>query len=204
MKDLIINQLPYLDLTTEVLPNEYFIDIYDGYYSVSNLGRIRSNERLDAKGRRIKQRFRKQIIKYGHLNFENKKTESRQLCIVLCVDGKKINHLIKPLVGSLFIGSKTKRECYASKNSQWDDNRAENIIIKTFSESIKNSYTHGRSTRTISYLYKNMETGEKFSIHDLVNHPDYNYNTIVGAAKKKIKRYGCSWKRVKNSAAKKI
>ena len=46
--------LPYLDLTTDLLPNEEWVDIYGGYYSISNLGRVRSNDRLDTKGRKVK------------------------------------------------------------------------------------------------------------------------------------------------------
>ena len=191
--------LPYLDLATDLLPNEEWVDIYGGYYSISNLGRVRSNDRLDTKGRKVKGKFRKQMVKHNHLKYPNRKTDSKELFVVFCFDGKKKTHLIKPLIGELFIGAKNKHQCYSLKNGVWNDYRAENIEIKSFSDSLKTAYYNGRLTRTTKFLYKNMETGVKYSKSELESHDYYSYNTVVQAAKQKIVRYGTLWKRVKGS-----
>ena len=88
--------LPYLDLTTDLLPYEEWVDIYGGYYSISNLGRVRSNDRLDTKGRKVKGKFRKQMVKRNHVKYPNRKTDSKELFVVFCFDGKNTPFSISP------------------------------------------------------------------------------------------------------------
>ena len=54
----------YKNLSLEDLPNEVWKDVvgYEGLYQVSNLGRVKSLQRLDNKGRRINLSIRKQVV----------------------------------------------------------------------------------------------------------------------------------------------
>jgi hypothetical protein len=126
--------LPYLNLSLVNLPHEEWRDCigYDGYYSVSNYGRIRSEERYCTKGYIIKTKILKQTI--GSCGEPTLKFANEY--------GKKTKRVLA-LVGEAFLGEKKEGYQYCRKNKNKKDNRLENIIITTVSESRKIAYDKG-------------------------------------------------------------
>ena len=102
---------------------------FDGYYAVSNLGRVKSLERTiydkNGKEKRIKERIRK--ISYNHKN--NNEPE-----ITFSVDAIHTRHNIIGLVGMNFVGFKEENQIYQRKNKVRTDVRASNIEITTRTE----------------------------------------------------------------------
>jgi hypothetical protein len=128
MEDVKNENLPYLNLSLVNLPNEEWRDCigYDGQYSVSNYGRVRSEERYCSAGRLIKTKILKQNIGSNGeptLKFANEY-------------GKKTKRVLA-LVGEAFLGEKKEGHQYCRKNKNKKDSRLENIIITTVSESRK-------------------------------------------------------------------
>ncbi len=128
------NILPCFIRTKPNLEGEEWRDClgYDGIYSVSNLGRIKSEQRYDCRGRLIKERILKQTIC-------SKGTPS----VKFSVNGVACTKEPIGLVGESFLGEKKDNEVYCHKNKNPLDNRLKNIIITTNSNSREISYKVG-------------------------------------------------------------
>ena len=135
---------PHLDTNLENFPGEIWKDVigYSGYYSVSNYGRVKSEFRY-VSGRTIQER----ILRQRH-------NKLAQLSVALSIDGIVTSHNLTMLVGMAFIGDKNDKEIYCHKNKIVTDNRLENIIKVTVSESrwIESGLgylSHKRERRTV-------------------------------------------------------
>ena len=134
----------------EDIEGEFWVDAvgYDGYYLVSNLGRIKTIQRLVSNGtgeRLIKERIRKQIkVKDGRLTcslrFENKpKTPNISALIYFSFN-----------VDSFY---SDKTECIMHKNKCKEDNRLVNLCFIKISK----SHTVNFNKKLLPHLKKNNE-----------------------------------------------
>lgn len=120
------------------LPNECWEDIYgyEGYYRVSNLGRVKSLERSvyrkDGGLSNTKTIIKKQrLVKEGYLT-------------VYLFDGLKYsNKLVHVLVGRHFIPNPGNKKEINHKKGIKTDNRATELEWNTTSENIKHAYSLG-------------------------------------------------------------
>lgn len=128
---------PYLDTYLFDFEGEEWRDVfgYDGIYSISNYGRVKSEQRYDSRGRLIKERILKQAA-----------GANREPTVKLSVDNVKKTHRIMRMVGAAFLGDKDENFVYCHKNKIKTDNRLSNIIKVTRSESCEIDYKVGVKT----------------------------------------------------------
>lgn len=126
---------PHLDLDLDDMENELWDSVvgYDGYYSVSTLGRVMSESRLTLKNAYTKQRILKQ--------FNGSKG---QLLVSLSVDCVVTKHLVSNLVGTRFIREKNKGENYHFKDFNVKNCKIDNLIIILISNLREKSRSLGR------------------------------------------------------------
>ena len=124
----------HLDTQMSDFEGEVWKDIYgyEGMYQVSNKGRIKSCERIDALGRFWTARILKQW-----------RGGCDQLLVTLCVDGIKNKVYVSHLVGGCFIGFPKSNEVYTHLDNNKKNNTVENIGIETKSSQMLLSYHNG-------------------------------------------------------------
>ena len=103
---------------------------YEGSYQVSNLGRVKSVERITREGNH---RSEKQM--------KLQKTKRGYLTVILTKDGNQKLHYVHRLVGIAFIPNPTGKEQINHINEQKEDNRVENLRWVTRKENQNNHYT---------------------------------------------------------------
>jgi hypothetical protein len=130
----------YLNLSLETLPGEVWTDVigYDGIYSVSNLARVKSERRPRGTSNAW---VRERILKQATAKSKSKK--SPQLFVGLHLNNKVTHMTLSVLVGNAFLGVISPDKCYCKKNKIWNDCTADNLEIKTWSESTNISYKQG-------------------------------------------------------------
>jgi len=135
---------PHQNTNNEDIENEVWLDVfgYDGIYEVSNMGRIKSCERIVRCGSRggfktVKERIRKLVI-------QRQSKRPVGLLVKLSHDGVEKTHTVSVLVGRAFLGDCNYGYVYSKKNKNWWDLRVENLEIKTDNDTIKESYKLGR------------------------------------------------------------
>lgn len=116
---------PYLDTDLENLEGEVWESVYgfDGYYQVSNLGRVKSERRLTTKGYYTKEIIRKQQKTRGE--------DHIALQISFSVDGIETRRLVSNVVAESFglFKDELKGEVIHHKNLNRLDCRLENLCI---------------------------------------------------------------------------
>lgn len=128
----------YLNLDIQDMEGEIWNDIpfYDGIYQASNLGRIKSVERIDANGKLRKARIMKQSV--------SKKWN--QLYVGLRQPGgKSTTTIVASCVGMAFLGLREDFEVFAHRNKNTLDNRLINIIKVARSISAFIDYEMGKT-----------------------------------------------------------
>lgn len=115
----------YKNLSLESLPNEIWKDIpdYEGLYQVSNLGRVKSLHRLDARGRVIAER----ILKPTYNN------QKEYLYTSIYRKGIRKTYQIHQLVAITFLNHKPSfmKKIINHINFKRQDNRLSNLEIVT-------------------------------------------------------------------------
>ena len=130
----------FKDKTLEDLENEEWIDVfgYDGIYSISNLGRVKSERRFSQSGRLIKEKILSQCF------MRSKKCKSPVLYVTLySYTGQKKSFPVHYLVGISFLGEPDKSECFCHLDKVMTNNTLKNISIVKKSESSKINYKKG-------------------------------------------------------------
>ena len=158
------NTHPYKNTNKEDIKNEVWLDIvgYDGVYEVSNMGRIKSCERIVRCGSRggtmtVKERIRKLVI-------QRQSKRPVGLIVKLSNDGVEKTHTVPVLVGNAFLGECEDGYVYSKRNKKWWDCRVDNLEIKTDNDTIKESYALGLHKR-IKPCSEGKRTGPKSSFY---------------------------------------
>lgn len=107
---------------------------YEGLYEVSNLGRIRSLDKL------VKGRKGTEYIKKGKI-LKQIKHVNGYMKIGLTKDGKRKTFLVHRLVAEAFISNPENKPYIDHINTIRDDNRVENLRWATASENQYNELT---------------------------------------------------------------
>ena len=104
---------------------------YEGYYQVSNLGRIRS---LDRWGKGIKKFYKGKIISQS-------KHPTGYMMVSLCKDASARTFKVHRLIAEAFIPNPENKPCIDHINTIRDDNRIENLRWCTHKENVNNPKT---------------------------------------------------------------
>lgn len=100
---------------------------YEGLYQVSNMGRVKSCERLTRNNHIVKEKIRKpKIDKDGYC------------CVSLWIDGVSKEQFIHRLVAQSFIPNPDNKPCIDHINTNKTDNRVENLKWCTHKENTNN------------------------------------------------------------------
>ena len=113
---------------------------FEGFYEVSNIGRVRSldrrAERLGKFGQPSHNMYKSKLVTMWI-------TESGYLRLTLNKEGKKSNHLVHRLVANAFIPNVDNKETVNHKNGIKVDNQIENLEWATRSEQTKHAWETG-------------------------------------------------------------
>lgn len=130
-----------MDFTQQELDNEVWKDIpqLEGWYQVSNLGRVRSLDRIVPCGK-----YGGNALKKGNIKklSRHKKTE-KYLCVRCGKQGKTYSFLIHRLVATVFIDNPLNKPAVNHKDCNPENNRVENLEWVTHSENLKHAWESG-------------------------------------------------------------
>lgn len=104
---------------------------YEGCYEVSNLGRVRSLDRVDCAGRKLRGQIRQPNASHGYLS------------VSLYADGKETRHLINRLVLCAFIGPPRAGQQAAHEDGDRGNNLCSNLQWQTPKENNADKKRHG-------------------------------------------------------------
>ena len=165
------------------------INGYEGYYQVSDQGRVKSLERKDRFGRTVKERILKPYInRYGYL------------LVVLCAGGKQKTLNVHRLVCEAFHENPDNKPQVNHINEDKADNRACNLEWTT---AMENSNFGTRNERMAKALSKPIgqytRAGELVktwpSLTEIGKQTGFSIGNISQAANGKLKTaYGFIWK----------
>ena len=170
---------------------------YEGYYQVSNLGRVKSIERLVRKS--TKQYMAKSYILTSALTIHG------YYFVALCRNSRCKSKTIHRLMLKAFIPNPKNKKCINHINGIKTDNRLENLEWCTHSENLKHAYKMGLRKNTIgvklihnntTYSFTSLSAASRF----LGMNRDYmsiilrNNKTIARDNKKNI--YTVLWDKV--------
>ena len=196
--------LYYENYLIEDLPGEEWKDIYgyDGIYSVSNLGRIKSERRPNPNGRQwLNERIMKQHVSKS--NPHNLKEMSKSLMVTLTDNGVNKGHHVSVIVGNAFIGECGKKQVFSKVDKIWNNCKADNLKIETVSDCTKLAYKKGNNLRNkktlkighrIRFEYKRLSDGKIFTNPELVKeYTDGAKSNINKAIDKNKMAYNSLW-----------
>lgn len=109
---------------------------YEGYYSISSLGRVRSEERIITRADGFEALVRGRIL-------SPTPTTSGYLIVVLHRDGKGRNRSVHQLVAESFIGPAAPGLHVRHKDGTRVNNRLDNLEYGTHSDNMLDSVRHG-------------------------------------------------------------
>lgn len=123
----------------EILPGEIFVDMlgFEGLYMVSNFGRVRREQRLDACGRLLKSKIMARV-------YWTKKSGFKEGAKVTWgYDNKMYSSSVSKLVAEAFLGQIPKGFCVVHIDKNVENDFLENLKILTYSESLLLDYKTG-------------------------------------------------------------
>ena len=169
--------------------NEEWRDIpnYEGY-QVSNLGRVKSLERIDARGYRLKEKILKPKLVRGYY----------QVCLFKQAIKKK--YLVHRLVWSAFNGSIPEGLQVNHINEIKSDNRLENLNLMTPKENTNWGTRNERSAKNrskvvLQFTLEDILIKEYPSTKQAERETGFDQGSIVKCCNGKLKTaYGFKWK----------
>ena len=178
------------------LEKEIWKDIkgFEGLYRVSNLGRVKSLERADARGHRVKERILKTARdRYGYYQ------------VVLCKNSIVKAYKVHRLVWSAFNGQIPENIQVNHINEIKTDNRLENLNLMTCKENINwgtgiershNKQINGKCSKSVlQFTLDNILVKEYPSIKQAERETGFAFQNISACCKGKHKQaYGYKWR----------
>lgn len=178
------------------LEKEIWKDIkgFEGLYQASNLGRIKSLERIDALGRRVKERILKPSI--SHRGY---------FIVVLCKNSKLKAYRVHRLVWSAFNGQIPENMQVNHINEVKADNRLSNLNLMTAKENINygtgiershNKQINGKCSKPVlQFTLEDILIKEYPSLIQAYRETGFAFQHICSCCKGKLKQaYGYKWK----------
>lgn len=204
-------------LSLEDLPNERWKDIkdFEGFYKISDYGRVKSLERFIDKSHHYLQKILKQS-----------KDKDGYLMVRLSKNGKAKQYRVHQLVGKYFVDNPKNKPIFnhlKPVTKEYCNNHYTNLIPSTYSENILYAYEIGRKIKKNQYkgVYgKDNPFSKKVAQYDLcdnlikiwdcINDVErelgYNHSLISSVCRhnRRMKTYkGYKWKYYKNEGRKK-
>ena len=178
------------------LEKEIWKDIkgFEGLYRVSNLGRVKSLERFDALGRRVKERILKPLI--NHRGYYQ---------VVLCKNSIVKAYKVHRLVWSAFNGQIPENLQVNHINEVKSDNRLSNLNLMTRKENINwgtgiershNKQINGKCSKAVlQFDLQDILIKEYPSLIQAYRETGFAFQHISACCKGKLKTaYGYKWK----------
>ena len=139
------------------------IENYEGYYQISNLGRVKSlNRTVKRSDGRVE--YRKGTLMKTRISNSNKaknKNASDRESITLNKDGNTKYHLIHRLVAKAFIPNPENKKTVNHIDGNPLNNIVTNLEWATYSENVKHAYDNGLYPNVVRAMIAiNIETGE--------------------------------------------
>lgn len=147
-----------------------------GKYSVSNLGRVKSN-------------ITEKILKGSWTGKNKKRDRTPYKCHGLSVDGKRIFNLTHRIVAEAFIDNPLKLNQINHKNKNVQDNRVENL------EWVNNKQNARHAHKCDILQIKDGKVISKWSGLYEIGDAGYNKGSVCDAINKNRKAYGYIWQR---------
>lgn len=124
------------NLSLDDLPDEIWRDIigFDGSHSVSNLGRVKREQRYDTKGRLLKEKILKRTYCIGKDGFKDNAK------VTFGAEGRQYTKAVSILVAESFLGEINNKHCVIHIDKDVTNDKLENIKIGTYSESLGLDY----------------------------------------------------------------
>jgi hypothetical protein len=107
---------------------------FETHYEVSNLGNVRSVERM------VNNRLNTGLRKSPQRLLKAGKSKSGYLIVSFCVDGEKSNHTVHRLVARAFISNESNKPQVNHKDGNKHNNHVENLEWVTVSENGLHAY----------------------------------------------------------------
>ena len=128
---------------------------YNDYYMVSNLGNVKSLDRMVINTSAGSKRLHKGDVK------KKRKSNSGYLYVGLQIHDKNINHFVHRLVAQAFIPNPENKRYVNHINGIKTDNRVENLEWCTNSENVQHAYKTGLSVNYGTNCHSAVLTNEK-------------------------------------------
>lgn len=123
------------------------IEGYEGFYQVSDQGRVKSLPRKDAIGRLVKER-----------PLKTPTNSDGYPALLLCRDSSQAHFLVHRLVATAFIPNPENKPVVNHKNGIKTDNRVENLEWATYSENNQHAWNTGLQVVTDDFRKKRSES----------------------------------------------
>ena len=180
----------YENLSLEDLENEIWADAYgfDGYYEVSNLGRIKSLRRLCINPFNGAEWYTKEIIRKQPLGKDGR------LTCVFSIEGRTYSTNVSSLIYQSFnpqILIDNKKQCVCHLDKIQDNNEINNLSLKSITDSHKINFRLGLlphmkkngEKRSEIYLALTHKTCTKCSHRKEIKYYEYGRNTCIECRK---------------------
>ena len=173
------------------LEKETWKDIpnYEGIYQASNLGKIKSLERIDALGHRLKEKILKPLI-----------TRNGYYRVGLCKNSIRKMYLVHRLVWEAFNGQIPEGLQVNHISERKSENRLSNLNLMTCKENVNWGTRNERIAKVVLQFDLNNNLVKEYpSIKQVERETGFNSGNIVKCCKGKYKQmYGYIWKYKEN------
>ena len=162
---------------------------YEGLYQASNMGRIKSLERIDTRGHRVKEKILK--LKLTHKGYYT---------VALCKNSIKKKYFVHRLVWIAFNGQIPEGYEVNHINEVKSDNRLSNLNLMTHKENCNWGTRSERSTKkrskvVLQFTLDNILVKEFLSTIQIERELGFSCGNIVNCCKGRYKQaYGYIWR----------